>query len=369
MPENATDSNFDSDNPQVEPPAEVTKSMFLEWRSPRFGRRNPDRMNNRVWEWLIKSGLQAYPANKKFNGPDSTEAGPCWCFARYGQTLTVLPDGRKVMIAGEHEDYYDADFYIYNDVVVLHPSGEVEIFGYPKDIFPPTDFHTATLMGSQIILIGSLGYSKERRHGATPVYLLNINDFTISPQSTTGDQPGWIHKHSAALSETGSILVKQGMLERNTEDRTLVENIDDWSLNLSNWRWERLTDRRWQRWEARRKDGKMGNLWQINMAIQFPRQEDLESLTQKIGIQPNLELAATLYRPNISHEPLPDREEDWRVHRIMVDGVVVRYNEGSSSVVMTVEGTLSPQIIESLTTDLVRKLRILENVPYELQQL
>jgi hypothetical protein len=33
---------------------------------------------------------------------------------RFGQSLTLLPDCRAVQIGGEHEDWYDADFCIYN---------------------------------------------------------------------------------------------------------------------------------------------------------------------------------------------------------------------------------------------------------------
>lgn len=40
---------------------------------------------------------------------------PVWCFNRFGATRTKLPDGRTVCIGGEHEDFYDPDFYIYND--------------------------------------------------------------------------------------------------------------------------------------------------------------------------------------------------------------------------------------------------------------
>ena len=117
-----------SDEPDQEPETTavpidptVTSELFREWRSPRFGQSNPQRMNNPVWEWLIKSRISAYAANERLNGPDAMKAGPCWCFDRFGQSSTKLPDGRTVLIAGEHEDYYDPDFYIYNDVVILHP--------------------------------------------------------------------------------------------------------------------------------------------------------------------------------------------------------------------------------------------------------
>jgi len=40
----------------------VTRDLFLEWRSPRYGALNPTVMNNHVWEWLIETGISAYQA-------------------------------------------------------------------------------------------------------------------------------------------------------------------------------------------------------------------------------------------------------------------------------------------------------------------
>jgi len=39
---------------------------------------------------------------------------PIWCFKRVGNTRTRLPDGRIICVGGEHEDFYDPDFCIYN---------------------------------------------------------------------------------------------------------------------------------------------------------------------------------------------------------------------------------------------------------------
>jgi hypothetical protein len=57
-------------------------------------------MNNPVWEWFIKSKLSAYLADVKFHGTSAPNSGPGWCFDRFGQSSTELPDGRIVMIAG-----------------------------------------------------------------------------------------------------------------------------------------------------------------------------------------------------------------------------------------------------------------------------
>jgi hypothetical protein len=206
----------------------VTRKLFREWRSPRFGRFNPERMNNPVWEWIIRCQLSAYGVSQRLKGPSAFNAGPGWCFQRFGQSSTSLPDGRVVLIGGEHEDSYDPDFYIYNDTVVRHPDGRLEIFGYPKRVLPPTDSHSATLVGSRIILVGCLGYPEERKAGTTPVFSLDLNTFAITPVATSGSAPGWIHAHTAVLSDDGaSILVRGGKLDRGPKDASLVENLDD----------------------------------------------------------------------------------------------------------------------------------------------
>jgi hypothetical protein len=143
----------------------VTPQLFLEWRSPRVGQLNPERMNNPVWEWLVRSRLNAYQATRLLPGPSASSAGPGWCFDRFGQSSTELSDGRTVLIAGEHEDHYDPDFYIYNDVVVQYPDGRIDIFGYPHAAFPPTDFRSATLVGNRIIIIGNVGYAEIEDQG------------------------------------------------------------------------------------------------------------------------------------------------------------------------------------------------------------
>jgi hypothetical protein len=58
--------------------APPTREQFLEWRSPRPGTANPERMNNPVWEWLIESCVDPYHATKQFDGPSPFVAGPGW---------------------------------------------------------------------------------------------------------------------------------------------------------------------------------------------------------------------------------------------------------------------------------------------------
>ena len=340
----ASSSTNEPESQEVPLDPAITPELFRERRSPRFGRSNPERMNNPAWEWIIRSGLSAYEVNQRLNGPDSCDAGPCWCFQRFGQSSTSLPDGRVVLIGGEHEDYYDSDFYIYNDVVMRHPDGRLEIFGYPKDVFPPADFHSANLVGREIIIIGCLGYPEQRKVGATPVFRLDLDTFAISSVTTSGDAPGWIHEHTATLSDDGtSLLVRGGKVDRGLQAGSSVANLDDWQLHLAAGDWERLSERCWRRWEVRRKDGRPNHLWQFQQALWMEQlglgkgSEDqlgeltdalsLPSLEEELGVRPDLGLFARLYRPNVAHEKMVEIEGEYGVYRIRVEGVVVRYVE------------------------------------------
>jgi ankyrin repeat protein len=205
----------------------------------RFGRANPEVMNIPFWRAMVRAGISAYEAKAQFGDTDSME--PTWCYSRYGTSFTELPDGRFVQIGGEHEDFYDPDFCIYNDVVINERSGNLEIMGYPSEVFPPTDFHSATLVDGQIYIVGGLGYSGSREFGTTPIYRLDCRTWKIEPLKSDGDNPGWIYDHRATLSQPSSLLITGGKVcqEIDGEEQT-VDNPGRFCLNLSDMRWSRI---------------------------------------------------------------------------------------------------------------------------------
>jgi hypothetical protein len=339
-------------------------------------------MSNPVWDWLIKSKLSAFQATDRLNGPSAMDAGPGWCFDRFGQSSTRLADGSIVFIAGEHEDFYDPDFYIYNDVVVQRPTGRVDVFGYPRDVFPPTDFHSATPVGNRIVIIGNLGYPEQRKPATTPVFVLELGTFAISEVATQGTPPAWIHSHEACLSEDGaSIIVQRGLLDRGKPNESFVENLDAWRLDLMNWNWEQLTKRNWQRWEVRRADGERIHLWEFSQALwekQFPQfkqaaeistENALPSLEEEIGCVPDLELFERLYNPDVEHETLSKIEGEYGTRRLKIKGTIVRYVEMSHCIQLTIEGDLPEQTVNSLKEDLRERLSNLENSDCNIVQL
>src|SRR5688572_5161946 len=357
--------------------AAITSEIFAKWRSPRFGCTNRERMNNPFWEWMVGTRLDGFQANEKLNGPGSFEAGPVWCFRRFGQSSTKLPDGREILVGGEHEDSYDPDFYIYNDVVVKQPNGQIEIFGYPKEEFPPTDFHTATLVDGTIILIGALGYHTERKPGVTQVLTLDPATMKIASLASSGANPGWIFEHEAQLADNGrSIVVKGGKIAR--EPNTFVDNIDEWKLHLPNMTWHRVTARKWPRWAVYRSDRKRNSLWEITSALQYRVSKGLQEFFER-GVRKfeeehdcklDFDLAATLFSPNVPHDLIKVQDdESWKTWRVLVDGINVTYKDEGHEVVITAEGELDPSVVKSIAIAFRDKISRLENRPYDIREI
>lgn len=217
------------------PAHEITKDIFNHHGMPRFGTKNPETSNDPFYLEQIRTGLSGYAAGQAvIDTSRRPQSAPIWSFQRFGRSITRLGDGRIVLIAGEHEDHYDNDFNIYNDVTVLDGNGGVIHYLYPKDIFPPTDFHTATLLSDHILLIGSLGYPQDRREGVTQVLRLNLTDFSIARVTTTGTNPGWINCHTATL-EADRIIVEDGKVEPGYTDLQ-----GRYALDLTSYTWEKL---------------------------------------------------------------------------------------------------------------------------------
>jgi hypothetical protein len=217
----------------------VSPEEYRRARTRRFGTANPERIHEPFWEAMIRAGVSGYTANKHFCGSASSVAGPVWCAQRFGQTVTLLPDGRAIQIGGEHEDHYDPDFCIYNDVLVHEPAGSIHIFGYPETVFPPTDFHTATLVDDCIYIIGSIGYGRERIL-ETPIFRLNIRTFQIERLSATGESPRWIHRHRATLTPAREIAISGGKVVTVVDgEEAFTDNERTFVLDLARMEWRR----------------------------------------------------------------------------------------------------------------------------------
>lgn len=99
-----------------------------------IGKTNPELINNNFFEYMIKTGIEkdkyefydlntfsAFDVRKILEIDEIYEKiqEPIWCNQRFGRTKTKLKDGSIIYIGGEHEDSYDPDFYVYNDVILM----------------------------------------------------------------------------------------------------------------------------------------------------------------------------------------------------------------------------------------------------------
>lgn len=251
----------------IEPP---TREDFLANCHRRFGRTNPELIENPVWQYIARSGEVPWTLAEKFGNQysfptnrDTQEREAVWTLQRIGASQTIY-FGYVITVGGEWDDYYDSDFLIYNDVVVRDTEGGVWIYGYPRSDFPPTDFHTATLLkdpgllgfsddADKIIIIGGLGYPEDREWWATPVYVLGLEDFVIRRIQTQGDEPGWIYGHRAHLWERPSEFDRTWSTDKGLPSRIVISggkainqhgspriNQDTFSLDLETLTWTKL---------------------------------------------------------------------------------------------------------------------------------
>lgn len=333
---------------------QITPELFFIWRTPRFGTINPTDLTNPVWHFMIKTKLWA-DAYLQYFVPDDDilkskleEESPTWTFDRMGMSETTLDDGRIIYIAGEHEDWYDENFQIYNDVIIEQPDGTLTILGYPKEVFPPTDFHSATLVNNQIIIIGSLSYPEDRLLNTTKVFVLSLDDFSIRQVFPTGECPNWIFDHEAILSyDKKSVAISKGRVNGD-EISSLLPNLDEWELDIERWEWRRVLKSHWKRWHVLRSDR---NPFRLSHD-QYKEDED-----RKIW--------SSLYIPPAHIQPI-----FWELRifpkKLHINGSRVIYKENYSSILVTVEGELPEEITTVLLEDLVQKLTLLEKTPYEI---
>lgn len=350
-----------------------------------FGIQNPTNITNPFYQWVIKHNLSAWDIQKSiidcYHNDTNQNVKPIWSQDRMGQSRTILPDGRIVLIGGEYEDAYDPNFCIYNDVTVIYPNGDIKIYNYPKSVFPPTDFHTATLIGSgdseHIIIIGSLGYPEDRKFSHTPVYRLNTRSFKIE-QVATRNSIDWIHHHNAVLKDN-RIIVTGGQVLID-ETMPLLNNIDTWILNLNTLIWKNITNlcRKWQRFYLKRQDDSCHSLYNYRQLDYKLDSNDLqqakhhsEIIEHLIGKAPDLDSYRLLLIPPIDHEvafAFDDSDElNGYDTTLYIDGIKVGYKTSDDSCIQVIiEGKLSDDKLELLQQNLRHKLEKVENMACEI---
>src|SRR5690349_4386464 len=112
------------------------------------------------------------------------------------------------------------------------------------------------------------------------------------------------------------------------------------------------------------------HLWQMRQAIwsKSVRWNDETAdwerkLHEALGSPAPLDVVPELYRPPIAREDLPQNADEYGVYRTRIGDVIVRYVESNFTVQVTVEGDLPADAVETIRSDLIRKLEALEQSP------
>jgi hypothetical protein len=112
-----------------------------------------------------------------------------WTAVREDALKVTLPDGRKLLIGGEIPDFGDeyADPWIYNDVVVTHPDGAVEILVYSEEVFPQFYWPVESVEAGHIYLFGMLNRKRHPGNSRSPVVLrLDTTSYEIKRVPAAG---------------------------------------------------------------------------------------------------------------------------------------------------------------------------------------
>lgn len=362
---------------------------FEQFKFPQNCVQNPTNLTNPYWQWVIQHRLNPNQIlnvvpnadenlrNKRHFGETTPtcECPPLWSFQRMGQTQTMLPDGREIFIGGEFDDFYDPNFCIFNDVVVKYPNGDIQIFAYPENIFPPTDFHSAILIDGYIYIIGNMGYFNQRNYNSTPVYRLNIHSYKME-KIETRNHIGWLNQFKTSIKD-GQIIITEGKVF-DDDCSPMRENIDDWAFNPSTRTFQNLTNRHWQGFWLRRKDFDhllTPRYWSA-MLYEYLLDDDdivndeLSRLKDFFGDKYQYDLYKSLFTPPMAHsEMILSQEHFDEVEIYVLDDIKIRYVFHFDYLQVYIQGQLDDNHLTLLQENLCHKMSKLENCPCEIKLL
>lgn len=196
----------------------VSVEWFERGRKHRYGRANPERFDEPVWEWMEREKVFSWDSMQRFGipwEPDPRAAEPNWWFSRLWVSFVDLGDGRCLSIGGMSDAYGD-DALDYNDVREYRedePSATSEllaIYGYPREVFPGVCGATATLIGEHVYVIGGVEEGPHWDAQRAGVYRLHVPTMRMEKVETSGEDPGAIRYHFSELSADGGAIVVSG---------------------------------------------------------------------------------------------------------------------------------------------------------------
>jgi hypothetical protein len=118
-----------------------------------------------------------------------------WTAVREEALRVALPDGRRLLIGGEVLDFGDeyADPWHYNDVIVTHADGAIEILTYPLEVFPHASDLVGVVKGADVFVFGTFHWKRHLDRSRRPVVLrLDSSSYRIESLSAAAP-PVWLN--------------------------------------------------------------------------------------------------------------------------------------------------------------------------------
>ena len=147
-----------------------------------------------------------------------------WTAVREDAFQVTLCDGRQLLVGGEVSDYGDeyADPWVYNDIIVTHADGTVEILTYPKEVFPALHWPTGVAVDDSVYIFGIASRELHPHRSRAPVVLkLDVSSYAIS-ELTAADPPVRVNIHAGAAIRQGNRIVFATTRERKTDPHLLI---------------------------------------------------------------------------------------------------------------------------------------------------
>ena len=195
----------------------ISAALYRAHKNPRCGKANPERGDNPFWLEMVRRqwppsrarlhfGDFAPPQPEVVYSDDDTDLGSgapeygtpeaaarmarisadvergklvrtiddvVWTAVREDALELELSDGRTLLIGGEIADYGDeyADPWVYNDVIVTHPGGAIEILIYPNEVFPHLARSACAAAGKDVYIFGIIDRKSHPERSRGPVVL------------------------------------------------------------------------------------------------------------------------------------------------------------------------------------------------------
>lgn len=323
---------------------------------------SPQINHENILQWRMHKDFSPYEIRCHLNELGYTIEQPIWTFlSRMGQTKTLLPDGTKIFIAGEYEDFYDPDFKIYNDVVSQKPSGEMQLWNYPIEQFPATDFHSATYDSKthSIFIVGNIGYSNFRKNNVTKVYQLDLDTMRIKEIECLGLMPSWLNHQIAEFITDDIIEFSKGITIQHGQ---FIRNLYKWQLNIRTFTWSFPDQKKYSHW----------NIFLEDLRQELPLYEcrsllwdedDPEKLIQtkidtieSLGYLPNYQVYKDLYRPGLDSFTVQD-EEDTNLYTCTLAGHTFVYLDCLETIEVIFSESTDENFQQFILEDLKVKLK------------